>query len=152
MKLFNNALRNTEAENHDAVWLSAYRSLSDTISEDAGEMRIYQGIYNFLDINNKSEPISAWIKVRIILICNIITRWMPPLLGLHPKTKSQPNEAGAIWKRKTTPSGKEASPQSGDLCHKGLFRASGGRWFRTDVKATVQMPQVSSRKREFAVI
>ena len=25
-------------------------------------------IFNFLDINNKSEPISDWIKVRIILI------------------------------------------------------------------------------------
>ena len=25
-------------------------------------------IYNFLDINNKSEPVSNWIKVRIILI------------------------------------------------------------------------------------
>ncbi len=30
-------------------------------------------IYNFLDINNKSEPISDWIKVRIILIW--WTRW-----------------------------------------------------------------------------
>ena len=26
-------------------------------------------IFNFFEINNKSEPVSDWIKVRIILFC-----------------------------------------------------------------------------------
>ena len=39
-------------------------------------------IFNFLDINNKSEPISDWIKVRIILIW--WRWWERPSAGLRP--------------------------------------------------------------------
>ena len=41
-------------------------------------------IFNFLDINNKSEPISDWIKVRIILIWWTRRDSNPRPLGCEP--------------------------------------------------------------------
>ena len=41
-------------------------------------------IFNFLDINNKSEPISDWIKVRIILIWWAIGDSNPGPTGYEP--------------------------------------------------------------------
>ena len=41
-------------------------------------------IYNFLDINNKSEPVSDWIKIRIILIWWTIRDSNPGPTGYEP--------------------------------------------------------------------
>lgn len=62
------------------------------------------------------------------------------------ETKSQPNEVGAIWKRKTTPSGKEASPQGGDLCHKGLFKAVISEHFRCPYSQVCTQNKITTQR------